>query len=174
MRVMILLTAFLIVGIVLSACGQQQDNQTNTDNTANDDKAEEVNGDQNNSNGNQKDPKTDRPGGIVAGKLETSLKVSEKHAYFQIKNQTERVQKLVISGKTAYNYIIADSEGNTVFEKSKSQPQHEPKKPITLKQAEEVEYKLPIPENLEPGTYSITAILHTQPVLKAKTSFTIE
>ncbi|MFD2924714.1 BsuPI-related putative proteinase inhibitor [Halobacillus naozhouensis] len=171
---MILLLAFLLFAIILSSCGQQNNNQTDSANNANDDKAEEVNGDKENSNGSQEDPEGDRPGGIIAGKLETTLEVSGHHAYFQIKNQTERVQKLVISGKTAYNYIIADDEGNTVFENAKSQPQYEPKKPITLKQAEEIEYKLSIPEDLEPGTYSITAILHTEPVLKAKTSFNIE
>lgn len=153
---------FLTLMIVLVACGQQEQDKD----TSKKDNQENSNEDQNNDSSVQ-------TGGIVAGKLETSMQVEGDKAIFKIKNQTEQVKELILAGKTSYEYVITNENGEKVFQKSQSKPQYEQKHPITLKQAEEIEYKLAIPDKLQPGAYSITAILHTEPVLKAKTTFTI-
>ncbi|UOQ92124.1 BsuPI-related putative proteinase inhibitor [Halobacillus shinanisalinarum] len=168
---MILLSVFLLLAVVLSACGdpQQQEGQPDKDNQQEDVEEKEEDGTQEKGNDDQ-----GGSGGIVAGKLEPTLEVNGTQASFQIKNQTERVQELVLSGKASYTYFITNEGGKTVYEISKRKPQYEQKKPITLKQGEVIEYKLDIPGALQPGTYDITAVLHTMPEIKAKTSFTIE
>lgn len=151
------LSLLLMLIFGLAACGQQEQG-TQTGNNGSD---------------NQEASPENR-GGIVAGKLEATIQVEGHQAMFQIKNQTEKVKELIIPGKTAYEYMIVDEEGKTVFERAQGKPQYEKKHAMTLKQAETIEYKLKIPENLQPGTYHLTAVLHTKPVLKAKTKFTIE
>ncbi|UOR13738.1 BsuPI-related putative proteinase inhibitor [Halobacillus amylolyticus] len=169
----ILLSVFLLFAVILSACGdqQQQSGQADTDS-----QQEDVNEEENTQDGTQADGNGNQggSGGIAAGTLEPTLEVNGKQASFQITNQTERVKKLILPGNSPYTYVITNAEGKTVFEISKSNPQFEQKKPVTLKQGEVIEYKLSIPEALQPGTYDITAILHTEPVVKAKTSFTRE
>lgn len=164
MRLMALvrLSLFLTLVIVLVACGQQDQDK---------DTGEKDN--QENSNRDQNNDSSEQTGGIVAGELEATLQVEGDQAIFKIKNQTEQVKELILAGKTSYEYVITNENGEKVFQKSQSKPQYEQKHPITLKQAEEIEYELAIPANLQPGTYSITAILHTEPVLKAKVTFTI-
>lgn len=154
---------FLTLMIVLVACGQQEEQGKDTSKKGN----------QENSNGDQNNESSVKSSGIVAGELEATLQIEGNKAIFKIKNQTEQVKELILAGKTSYEYVITNENGEKVFQKSQSKPQYEQKHPITLKQAEEVEYELAIPDKLQPGTYSITAILHTEPVLKAKVTFTI-
>lgn len=164
MRLMALLrvSLFLILMIILVACGQQEQ----TDDSDNNDKQESSNPDQN-------DDSSVESSGIIAGELEATLQVEKDHAVFRIKNQTEQVKELILSGKTSYEYFITNENGETVFHKSKSKPQYEKKHPITLKQAEEIEYELALPQKMQPGKYSLIAVLHTEPILKAKITFTI-
>lgn len=156
------LSLLLIFIMVLTACNQQEQDGKSSNN--------EIQG---GSTANQNSDSSAASGGIVAGKLETTLQVDGRRAIFKIKNQTEQVKELVLAGKTSYEYLITNKNGKTVYQKSKSKPQYEQKHPITLKQAEAVEFELEIPDKLKEGKYSLTAVLHTKPVLKAKTTFTI-
>lgn len=157
------LSLFLILMFVLVACGQQEQTNKSSDNS-----------NQENTNKNEQNSEVPASsGGIVAGELEATLQVEGKQAIFKIKNQTEQVKELILAGKTSYEYVITNKKGETVFRKAQSKPQYEQKHPITLKQAEEVEFELAIPDTLKEGSYSLTAVLHTEPVLKAKTTFTI-
>ncbi|ASN07228.1 BsuPI-related putative proteinase inhibitor [Virgibacillus necropolis] len=157
------LSLFLILIMVLAACNQQEQNNEASDKS-----------NENQGNINENGDSSVSSGGIVAGELEATLQVERDHAIFKIKNQTEQVKELILTGKTSYEYVITNEDGETIFQKAQSKAQYEQKHPITLKQAEEVEFKLQIPKKLQQGTYSLTAILHTEPVLKAKTTFTIE
>lgn len=156
------LSLFLIMMFVLVACGQQEQSNKSSDN-----------GKSSNQGQQNEDDSVSTGGGIVAGELEATLQVKGNQAIFKVKNQTEQVKELILAGKTSYEYFITNENGETVFQKSKSKPQYEQKHPITLKQAEEVKFELDIPDKLKQGTYSVTAVLHTKPVLKAKTTFTI-
>lgn len=147
---------------MLVACGQQEQSNKSSDN-----------GKSSNQGQQNEDDSVSTGGGIVAGELEATLQVKGNQAIFKVKNQTEQVKELILAGKTSYEYFITNENGETVFQKSKSKPQYEQKHPITLKQAEEVKFELDIPDELKQGTYSFTAVLHTKPVLKAKTTFTI-
>lgn len=162
------LSLFLMIIVALAACSQQEQGKETSDNK-----------NQENSNGDpvhtsESEGSSAASAGIVAGKLEATLQVEGEHAIFKIKNQTEQVKELILAGKTSYEYIITNDKGKTVYQKSQCKPQYEQKHPITLKQAEEIEYELAIPDTLQPGTYTITGIFHTEPALKAKTTFTIE
>lgn len=156
------LSVFLILMFALVACGQQEEGNKSSDNG------------KSSNRGQQNVDEAVSTGGIIAGKLEATLQAEGRQAIFTIKNQTEQVKELILAGKTSYEYFITNESGKTVFRKSKSQPQYEQKHPITLKQAEEVKFELAIPKKLNQGTYSLTAVLHTEPVLKAKMTFTIE
>ncbi|ASK61461.1 hypothetical protein CFK37_04365 [Virgibacillus phasianinus] len=158
----------LIVIITLAACGQQSQENKDDDKSTQEHSNDEQAGDGQNSDSSVPS------GGIVAGELEATLQVEGGHATFKVKNQTEQVKELILAGKNSYEYTILNENGKKVYQNSKSKPQYEQKHPITLKQAEEIEYELAIPDTLKQGTYTITAVLYTEPVLKAKTTFTVK
>ncbi|AIF45322.1 BsuPI-related putative proteinase inhibitor [Virgibacillus sp. SK37] len=155
--ILLRLSLFLILLLVFAGCGQQAD-----ENERNDDKD------------HQHADEAIRSGGIVAGELETTLEVKESQAILKIKNQTEQVKELIFSEETAYEYFILDEKGKTVFQKSEKDIPYDQEHPLILKQAEEADFKLAIPNDLEQGTHTITTVLHTDPVIETQTTFTVE
>ncbi|GAA0591337.1 hypothetical protein GCM10009001_04250 [Virgibacillus siamensis] len=120
----------------------------------------------------QTDPNSEQSsgssGGIVAGSLETSLQIKDDHALFRVKNQTEQVKELHLKSEDAFEYIIRNGGGEVVFEQSQNKGET-----VVLKQAEELKYKIPLPGDLQDGTYELTAILHGNPELEEVTSFSV-
>lgn len=96
--------------------------------------------------------------GIVAGELETSLrimKVNDQYVVeFRIKNQTEKLQTMSFTSGQKFDYIIK-RDGKQIHKYSTGMNFTMAMEEKTLKQGEEIIYKETLPV-LDPGSYTLS------------------
>ena len=111
--------------------------------------------------GNEKKQRPDNgQGGIVAGSIESSLKIQEQQNAkgilfrYELKNQTEKEKVFQFSSSQKFDYVIRDKSGKIVYQYSKNHMFLQVLTSLKLKQADVFKQDILV-SDLEPGTYTL-------------------
>lgn len=98
--------------------------------------------------------------GIVAGSIESSLKIQEQQNAkgilfrYELKNQTEKEKVFQFSTSQKFDYVIKDKSGKIVYQYSKNHMFMQVLTSLKLKQADVFKQDILV-SDLEPGTYTL-------------------
>ncbi|PDZ94203.1 proteinase inhibitor [Bacillus cereus] len=103
--------------------------------------------------------------GIVAGKIEPSLKTLKNGGYnfeYTLKNQTEKVKEFTFSSGQKMDYILKDENGNKIKQFSEGKMFTQAIEKVSLVQGEEKTFGTIELGNLKKGTYQLEVWLTAQ------------
>lgn len=127
--------------------------------------------------GSEELPKSEdvKNGGIISGELESTIKQEENGTYvYTVKNQTAQEMTLSFTSSQRFDFAVKTKEGEVLFAHSMYSSYLQAVGEEVLKQGEELNYMVELPNTLEKGEYQLEVWLTTADGELSKTSMTIE